>query len=159
MFTADLPLEHLQAQPDKVHERSCTTALGVAEIVEQVAAERVNDRLTRAGHGILGVDSFEEQANGAIRGTGVVALLLDDRAEHVGVLPSSAEVTTTRLSGGAASRYTAAATTAARPRLNSSRPRQEGLVTAREYDTMHLARTTRRGRVRRAEGSWRLTSD
>lgn len=60
--------------------------LGVVKILERVAAECSDERLARPGHRVLGVDGFEEQASGAILGAGIVALLLDDRAEHVGVL-------------------------------------------------------------------------
>jgi hypothetical protein len=63
-------------------------ALGVVEILERVAAKRADERVGRAEHRILGVDGLEEQARGAILGAGVVALLLDDRAEHVGILAS-----------------------------------------------------------------------
>ena len=64
-------------------------------IVERVAAERADERLARAGHRVLGVDCFEEQAHGAILGARVLALLLDDRAEDVGVvaIERMAEVT------------------------------------------------------------------
>jgi hypothetical protein len=66
------------------------------EIVERVAAERAHERLGGTGHRVLGVHGFEEQAHGAVLGARALALLLDDRAEHLGILAVEwmAEVTT-----------------------------------------------------------------
>ena len=61
-------------------------ALGVVEVVERVAAKGADEGLARAGHGVLGVHSLEKEACGAVLGVGLVPLLLDDGAEHVGVL-------------------------------------------------------------------------
>src|SRR5215510_8118176 len=61
--------------------RICAEAtLSFVEIVERIAAERTDKRLGRAGHRVLGVHGFEEQPHRAILGTGLLALLLDDRA-------------------------------------------------------------------------------
>ena len=61
-------------------------ALGLLDIVERIAAERAHERFGGAGHRVLGVHRFEEQPHGAVLGACVFALLLDDRAEHLGVL-------------------------------------------------------------------------
>lgn len=60
--------------------------LGVAQVVERVAAEGADEGLARAGHGVLRVHGFEEEARGAVLGPRTVSLLLDDGAEDVGVL-------------------------------------------------------------------------
>ena len=60
-------------------------ALGVMEIIERVAAEGTDEGLARAGHGVLGMHSLEEEACGAVLGVGLVPLLLDDGTEHVGI--------------------------------------------------------------------------
>jgi hypothetical protein len=59
-------------------------ALGLAQIVERLAAERADERVRGAGHGVLGVDRFEEEPDGAGLGAGLVALLLDDRRSASG---------------------------------------------------------------------------
>lgn len=61
-------------------------ALGVVQIVERVAAKRSDEGFARAGHRVLVVHRFEEEPHGAFLGASVVPLLLDDRAEHVGIL-------------------------------------------------------------------------
>jgi hypothetical protein len=61
-------------------------ALGIAQIVERVAAEGADESLPRAGHGVLGVNGFEEETRGAVLGSRMMSLLLDDGAEDVGVL-------------------------------------------------------------------------
>src|SRR6516164_9150501 len=51
------------ADPDLAAARvDAEPALGVSEIVEREAAERPDERFARAGHRVLGVDAFEEQA-------------------------------------------------------------------------------------------------
>ncbi len=61
-------------------------ALGVLEVVERIAAKGAHEGLARGGHGVLGVDGLEEEADGAVLGACLVTLLLDDRAEDVGVV-------------------------------------------------------------------------
>lgn len=75
-------------------------ALGVVEVIERVAAEGADEVLARTGHGVLRVHGFKKKACGAVLGMGLVPLLLDDGAEHVGILavermaevPASGEV-------------------------------------------------------------------
>src|SRR3954462_10660899 len=93
---ADDGCEVAIADPDLAAARVEKEAvLGLVEILERVAAKRPDECLARALHRVLGVDGFEEQADGAVLGTGAVALLLADGAAQVGILAleGMAEVT------------------------------------------------------------------
>jgi hypothetical protein len=100
MDTADDGGEVAIADPGLAAARIGTKpSLGLAKIFERVAAKRADECLARALHGVLGMDSFEEQPNGAILGTGAFALLLDDGAKHVRILTVERMPEVTRSSG------------------------------------------------------------
>ena len=61
-------------------------ALGLVEVFERVAAKRPHECVGRAGHCVLGVSSFQEEPSRAILGASAIALVLDDRTEHVWIL-------------------------------------------------------------------------
>ena len=64
-------------------------ALGIAEIVERIAAEDSHEGLARARHRVLVVDCFEEEPRGAIFGTRIVPLPSTIARSTSGSLPSS----------------------------------------------------------------------
>lgn len=73
--------------PDLAATRVSTKpALGVVKVLERVVPERPHERLARARHRVLGVNTFEEQPRGAILGAGARALFLDDGAQDVRIL-------------------------------------------------------------------------
>ncbi len=80
---SEVAIADARLAPARVRAES---ALGVAEVLERIAAKRADERLGRAGHRVLGVDGLEEQPRGAVLGADLIALRLDDRAERVGVL-------------------------------------------------------------------------
>ena len=87
VYVANDGREVAVTDPDLAAARVRTKpALGIAEILERVVAERPDERLARARHCVLGVNTFEEQPRGAILGAGARALFLDDGAQDVRVL-------------------------------------------------------------------------